>query len=203
MSLRPTDFHVRWYHAYSTVAFFVANLWNFQLNRQWTFRSSGAAGWWREYVPFLTVGLLTQGVGLLLLTLLMHRGSPLALPHDLFDDSSIWLTRLYWAQLIVIGDHAAVVRTQQDLDVRGRTRVALSRPRRPDRAAPRLTAPAGSTDPRAGRCDRPRSRLDPPPRAGDAPATRAHARRRRPEHQRRAFRSGAAPRPHRRCCRAG
>ncbi|MEI2712621.1 MAG: GtrA family protein [Nocardioides sp.] len=103
VSLRPTDFHVRWYHAYSTVAFFVANLWNFQLNRQWTFRSSGAAGWWREYVPFLTVGLLTQGVGLLLLTLLMHRGSPLALPHDLFDDSSIWLTRLYWAQLIVIG----------------------------------------------------------------------------------------------------
>ena len=39
-ALRPTEFHVRWYHLYSTIAFLVANLWNFQLNRTWTFRSS-------------------------------------------------------------------------------------------------------------------------------------------------------------------
>ena len=31
-----TEFNVRWYHAYSTFAFLVANLWNFQLNRTWT-----------------------------------------------------------------------------------------------------------------------------------------------------------------------
>ncbi|UAL28839.1 GtrA family protein [Nocardioides rotundus] len=97
------EFHVRWYHVYSTVAFLVANLWNYQLNRTWTFGSSGHARWLREYVPFLAVGLLGQAVGLLLLTLLMHPGSPIALPRDLLDDSSGLRTRLYWAQLIVIG----------------------------------------------------------------------------------------------------
>src|SRR6185503_21363548 len=101
-ALPPTAFHVRWYHVYSTIAFLVANLWNFQLNRSWTFRSSHRAVWWREYLPFLTVGLLGQLVGLVLLTLLMHEGSPLHLPAEVFDDSTGLRTRLYWAQLIVI-----------------------------------------------------------------------------------------------------
>lgn len=101
-ALQPTQFHVRWYHVYSTVAFLVANLWNFQLNRWWTFRSSRHSGWWKEYWPFLAVGMLGQAIGLVLLTLLMHRGSPLSLPTDLLDDSSGFRTRLYWAQLIVI-----------------------------------------------------------------------------------------------------
>ena len=35
-----TDFNVRWYHVFSTIAFLIANLWNFQLNRAWTFRTS-------------------------------------------------------------------------------------------------------------------------------------------------------------------
>ena len=67
-----TDFNVRWYHVYSTIAFLVANLWNFELNRLWTFRSAKHAGWFREYFPFLTVGILAQIVGLGILTLLMH-----------------------------------------------------------------------------------------------------------------------------------
>jgi len=102
LALNPTEFHVRWYHVYSTVAFLVANLWNFQLNRRWTFRSSAHSTWWREYWPFLAVGLLGQAVGLVLLTLLMHHGSPIALPTDPLDDTSGLRTRLYWAQLIVI-----------------------------------------------------------------------------------------------------
>lgn len=102
MGLPPTEFHVRWYHLYSTIAFLVANLWNFQLNRWWTFRSHHHAAWWREYWPFLTVGLLGQTVGLVLLTLLMHHGSPIALPTHPLDDTSGLRTRLYWAQLIVI-----------------------------------------------------------------------------------------------------
>jgi putative flippase GtrA len=101
-ALAPTAFHVRWYHVYSTVAFVVANLWNFQLNRWWTFRSARHSAWWREYWPFLAVGMLGQAIGLVLLTLLMHRGSPLSLPTGLLDDSSGFRTRLYWAQLIVI-----------------------------------------------------------------------------------------------------
>lgn len=97
------DFHVRWYHVYSTAAFMVANVWNYQLNRSWTFRSAGHRGWWREYWPFLVVGLLGQLIGLALLTLLLHPGSTIALPTSVFDDSTGFRTRLYWAQLIVIG----------------------------------------------------------------------------------------------------
>jgi putative flippase GtrA len=103
MGLPFSDFNVRWYHGYSTFAFLVANLWNFQLNRSWTFQSSRHAGWWKEYWPFLAVGTLGQAVGLLLLTALMHPSSPLALPASVLDDSTGFRTRLYWAQLIVIG----------------------------------------------------------------------------------------------------
>src|SRR5215210_7157030 len=98
-----TDFNVRWYHAYSTIAFALANLWNFQLNRSWAFRSARHAAWWKEYWPFLAVGALGQAVGLLVLTALMHPGSPVALSASVFDDSTGLRTRLYWAQLIVIG----------------------------------------------------------------------------------------------------
>ena len=97
-----SDYNVRWYHVYSTIAFLVANLWNFQLNRSWTFRKGRHKAWWREYWPFVAVGLLGQLVGLVLLTLLMHPHSPIALPTSVFDDSTGLRTRLYWAQLIVI-----------------------------------------------------------------------------------------------------
>ncbi len=96
------DFNIRWYHVFSTFAFLVANLWNFQLNRTWAFQSSGHAPWWKEYWPFLAVGALGQFVGLLVLTALMHPGSPIALSSSVFDDSTGFRTRLYWAQLIVI-----------------------------------------------------------------------------------------------------
>jgi putative flippase GtrA len=96
------EFHLRWYHVYSTAAFFVANLWNFQLNRSWTFRSAGHSPWWKEYLPFLAVGLAGQAIGLALLTALLHPHSPLSLPTSVLDDSTGFRTRLYWAQLIVI-----------------------------------------------------------------------------------------------------
>lgn len=96
------DFNLRWYHVYSTIAFFVANLWNFQLNRTWTFRSAGRTPWLKEYLPFLAVGLAGQVIGLALLTSLLHPNSLLSLSTDLLDDSTGFRTRLYWAQLIVI-----------------------------------------------------------------------------------------------------
>jgi putative flippase GtrA len=102
VALGSSGFNLRWYHVYSTIAFLVANLSNFQLNRTWTFKSNLAAPWWREYWPFLAVGLACQVIGLALLTLLMHPGSPISLPSDVFDDSSGLRNRLYWAQLIVI-----------------------------------------------------------------------------------------------------
>jgi putative flippase GtrA len=102
VDLPLTDFNVRWYHLFSMVAFLVANVWNFQLNRHFTFRSAKHSGWWREYGPFLAVGLVAQLVGLLLLTALMHPGSPISLPTSVFDDSSGLRTKYYWAQLIMI-----------------------------------------------------------------------------------------------------
>jgi len=102
LGLPLTEFNVRWYHVFSTIAFLVANLWNFQLNRAWTFRSAKHSGWLREYFPFLAVGLLAQVVGLGILTLLMHPYSPLGLSPEIFDDSTGFRTRLYWAQLITI-----------------------------------------------------------------------------------------------------
>jgi len=97
-----SDFNIRWYHVYSTIAFLVANLLNFQLNRQWTFRSAKHSGWFREYFPFLAVGVLGQLVGLGILTLLMHPGSMISLSPTFFDDSTGFRTRFYWAQLITI-----------------------------------------------------------------------------------------------------
>ncbi len=97
------DYNLRWYHVYSTVAFLVANVWNYQLNRSWAFRSEHHKAWWTEYWPFLAVGMLGQAIGLVLLTSLLHPHSPLSLPTSVLDDSSGFRNRLYWGQLIVIG----------------------------------------------------------------------------------------------------
>ncbi len=97
-----TEFNVRNYHVYVMIAFLVANLSNFLLNRHWTFRSAGHTGVWKEYWPFLAIGLAGQMVGLLLLTALMHPHSPIGLPSDIFDNSTGFRTKLYWANLITI-----------------------------------------------------------------------------------------------------
>lgn len=62
------DFHIRHYHLFAMLAFAVANVSNYLLNRAWTFRSKGTASIAREYVPFLVIGLAAQFVGLLILT---------------------------------------------------------------------------------------------------------------------------------------
>jgi putative flippase GtrA len=97
-----TDFNVRWYHGFSTIAFLIANLWNFQLNRAWTFRSAGRAPWLREYGPFLAVGVAAQGLGLLVLTMLLHPHSPVSLPTWPLDGSSLARSRELWAQAMTI-----------------------------------------------------------------------------------------------------
>jgi putative flippase GtrA len=102
VDLPLTDFNVRTYHVYATIAFLVANLWNFQLNRTWTFRSTAHAGWLSEYLPFLAIGLASLLANLGILTLLLHPDSPLALSTEVLDDSSGFRTRLYWAQLIAV-----------------------------------------------------------------------------------------------------
>lgn len=97
-----TDYNVRNYHLYVMLAFLVANLSNFLFNRHWTFRSAKAGPAWKEYWPFLLVGLGAQVIGLALITALMHPHSPIALPTDVFDGSSGLRNPLYWANLITI-----------------------------------------------------------------------------------------------------
>jgi len=129
-NLPLTDFNVRWYHVFSTIGFVFANVWNFQLNRLWTFKSSKHAGWFREYFPFLAVGLLGQLIGLLILTALMHPGSVVSLSPTFFDNSTGFRTRFYWAQLITIAVITPVSFVLNKLwtfsAVRGNTKVALA-----------------------------------------------------------------------------
>lgn len=99
-AIPATPFHIRAYHLFSLGAFLVANLWNYQFNRVWTFRSRRP--WWRGYRAFLSLGILAQVLGLGLLTLFMHPESFLSLPREVLDDSSFLRTRVYWAQLLTI-----------------------------------------------------------------------------------------------------
>lgn len=99
-SLGRTPWNIRVYHLYATVAFLVANTWNYQLNRMWTFRSAHHASWLRGFFPFLAAGLAAFVVNLVVQTLLINPTSPLALPRDVFNDSNGLRTLLYWATLI-------------------------------------------------------------------------------------------------------
>lgn len=101
VDLPAVAYNVRWYHAFATLAFLIANLSNFQLNRSWTFRTTQHAGWLEEYWPSLVTGLVGLLLNLGMLTLLLHPHSFLSLP-DYFDDSSGLRTRLYWAQFIAL-----------------------------------------------------------------------------------------------------
>ncbi|AKK05528.1 putative membrane protein [Corynebacterium mustelae] len=101
INLLGTQFNIRWYHVFMTIAFVVANTWNYQLNRMWTFKSSSVS-WLRGFFPFLTTGILAFLVSQLIATLLMNPTSPMALSSELFDDSTGFRTKFYWATLIAI-----------------------------------------------------------------------------------------------------
>jgi putative flippase GtrA len=144
-----TVFNVRWYHAFSTLAFLTANLWNFQLNRTWTFRSAGEAPWSREYGPFLTVGLAAQALGLLVLTSLLHPHSPASLPAELLDGSSILRNRELWAQALTIGVVTPVSFVGNKLWSFRAVRHVSRRARRPEHRTDRAAAYAmGKESPR-------------------------------------------------------
>lgn len=97
------DWSLRNYLLYSVIAFLAANLYNFVLNRYYTFKQDARAPFLREYGPFLLVGSVAQLLGLVILQLLMDKTSPLYLSADFFTDGSpFWRRRAYWAQLIQI-----------------------------------------------------------------------------------------------------
>ena len=97
-----THYNIRWWMIFSVLAFVVANLSNYELNRIWSFKSKHHAGWIKEFLPFFTVGLLAQCIGMILEHALMTVGSPLELPSSVFDNSTGFRTKWYWAHLIMI-----------------------------------------------------------------------------------------------------
>ena len=99
--LAPTPYNVRWLHVLSLLSFVVANIWNFELNRIWTFKHSGVVERTR-FLHFFTVGLAARFVGFFILTALTHPHSPVRLSPELFDNSTGLRTMAYWAQLIMI-----------------------------------------------------------------------------------------------------
>ncbi|SER76586.1 GtrA family protein [Corynebacterium cystitidis] len=101
-NLFGTQYNVRWYHVFATIAFLVANTWNYQLNRSWTFQGVPKRSWLRGFFSFLATGLFAYMVSLIVLTLLMNPTSPISLPDDVFDGSTGLRTKFYWAQAISI-----------------------------------------------------------------------------------------------------
>lgn len=97
-----TEFNVRWYNLITIIAFLVANMWNYQLNRMWTFKHINKVSWLRGFFPFLATGLGAMVFQQIVLVLLMNPTSPIALPRDIFDGSTGLRTPLYYATAISI-----------------------------------------------------------------------------------------------------
>ncbi len=98
----PLGYNVRYVHLVWIGSFLVANLWNFQLNRGWTFRARLHGSWWRQFWPFLAVGSVAAFVGIFVITVLTHPESALQLPDPYFTEQVGLRSRYYWAQLITI-----------------------------------------------------------------------------------------------------
>jgi putative flippase GtrA len=92
----------RYVHLVWVMSFLVANVWNFQLNRSWTFRASRHGTWLGQFLPFLTIGSAAAGAGLLLISLFTHADSPIYLPEPWFSETAGLRSRTYWAQLFTI-----------------------------------------------------------------------------------------------------
>lgn len=95
LNLVGSPFNVRAYHLFQAIAFLVANVWNYQLNRVWTFGKMQKRSWLRGFFPFLATGILAFLVQVALMTALINPTSPIALP-SFIDDSSGLRSRLYW-----------------------------------------------------------------------------------------------------------
>lgn len=101
-SIPGTEWNLRFTNLAWFVPFLVANLWNFQLNRWWTFRSHRSARWWTEFWPFLAVGSVAMLAGALLKWLMTNPTMPFYLPEPFFNEEVGLRSREYWSQLIAI-----------------------------------------------------------------------------------------------------
>jgi putative flippase GtrA len=97
-----TAFNFRYSSLVWIAAFLVANVFNFQLNRSWTFRGTRKAPWLAEFWPFLAVGGAAAAVGLFVKIAFTNPTSPLYLPEPWFHENAGLRSREYWSQLFTI-----------------------------------------------------------------------------------------------------
>lgn len=97
-----TAYNFRYSSLVWVVAFLAANLFNFQLNRSWTFRGTRKAPWLAEFGPFLAVGSAAALVGLFVKIAFTNPTSPLYLPEPWFHENAGLRSREYWSQLLTI-----------------------------------------------------------------------------------------------------
>ena len=96
------DYAFRWTILVWILAFIVANFWNFQLNRSWTFKRDVQRSYWKEFWPFFAVGAVAAAVGIFIKMGLTNPTSAIYLPSPMFNDHQGLRARAYWSQLITI-----------------------------------------------------------------------------------------------------
>ncbi|RLP06790.1 GtrA family protein [Propionibacterium australiense] len=79
-----TSFNFRFSSLVWIVSFLIANLYNYQLNRSWTFRGT-SRGWWKGFWQFLSIGAVAALIGLVLKALMVSPGNLITLRGDWFD----------------------------------------------------------------------------------------------------------------------
>jgi putative flippase GtrA len=97
-----SEYNFRYSSLVWILAFLVANLFNFQLNRSWTFRGTDKAPWLAEFWPFLAVGSAAALVGMFVKIAFTNPTSPLYLPEPWFHENAGLRSREYWSQLFTI-----------------------------------------------------------------------------------------------------
>ena len=97
-----TPYNFRFTSLVWIVAFLVANVFNFQLNRSWTFRHGPKAPWFHEFWPFLAVGSAAAALGLFIKIAFTNPKSPIYLSSPWFHEGAGLHSREYWAQLFTI-----------------------------------------------------------------------------------------------------
>lgn len=100
MNIAGTQFNVRWFHVFQVLAFIVANIWNFALNRYWTFSGAPKRAWWKQLPQFMAVGVFGLLISLAVATALLNPDSPIALSTEVFDGSTGLRTPEYWGNFI-------------------------------------------------------------------------------------------------------
>ncbi len=97
-----TQFNFRFSNLVWVVAFLIANPFNFQLNRWWTFKSNGHASWWKEFWPFFLVGLVAAVVGFFVKILFTNPTSFAYLPEPFWHEGKGLHSREYWSQMLAV-----------------------------------------------------------------------------------------------------